>query len=125
MANQAKANPAGGPVSWSIIISHLKVAVYRALLMDSTNTVVQKWEDQRTDDSIPDTFELTQPVAKLAGCYLWWQAVVMDPSDAGGPYVGSVTVTQDGNMLCSESAPGTIPPGKGMADLYADQVQFI
>lgn len=124
MANTARVNPSGGQAFWSMTISHLMVAAYRARLYGSNGALLQKWDDQRTDDSLPDKFQITVPPASLTGCVLSWDAYVMDPGDKGGPYVGTVTVDQDGTPLCVESAPGEVPPGNGKVSLYADEIKF-
>ena len=124
MANTARVNPSGGPAYWSITISHLMVAAYRGRLHGANGAVLQKWDDQRTDDSLPDRFQITVPTPNLPGCILSWDAYVMDPTDKGGPFVGTVTVDQDGSVLCVESAPGEVPAGNGKVSLYADEIRF-
>lgn len=125
MAAQAKIDPKGGVVSWSITISHLKVGIYQATLFDSANVVLQKWEDQRTDDSLPDEFEIKAKPSELVGGTLWWQAIVIDPTDAGGPYVGTVAIMQDRKVICQDSSLGSVPPGKGKMDSFTDQITFV
>ena len=125
MANSAQVNGSGGPVFWSITVSQLKVATYQAKLMAPNGTVLEKWTDQRTDDSLPDRFQISSPPASLPGCILSWDSYVMDPTDKGGGYVGTVAVDQDGRPLCVESASGQIPSGNGKADLYADEIRFL
>lgn len=125
MANSARVNGSGGPVFWSITISQLKVATYQAKLIAANGAVLQKWVDQRTDDSLPDRFQISTLPASLPGCILSWDSYVMDPADKGGPYVGTVTIDQDGGPLCVESAPGEIPPGNGKVDLFADEITFL
>ena len=125
MANTAKIDPNGGPVFWSIAITHLKLGVYRGLIYDKTNTVLEKWEDQRTDDSIPDRFQITTPPKQLIGGTLWWQCMVSDPSNTGGPYVCNVSVDQDGKVLCLDAAAGNVPAGSGQIDPIGDQISFV
>jgi hypothetical protein len=125
MANQAKIDPNGGPVYWSISVSHLKLGVYRGLVYDKTNTVLQKWEDQRTDDSIPDRFQIAAPAKQLIGGTLWWQCLISDPSDSGGPYVCSVSVEQDAKVLCLDAVAGNVLAGSGQMDPIGDQITFV
>jgi len=124
MASSAKVNPSGGSVNWAISISHLKVAVYRALLFDTSNNCIEQWNNQRTDDSVPDTFALKTKPKDLPGCVLHWEAIVMDPSDTGGPYVCTVAIIQDGKILCQDAVSSSIDQGSGQMDFIADQVTF-
>ena len=124
MANQATVNPTGGKVSWAITVTHLKVGVYRALLYDTSNTILEKWEDQRTDDSLPDKFQIQTAPNQLAGCVLYWEAEVSDPSDTGGPYVCTVSVEQDGSVLCQDAVSSSVKPGSGQRDPIGDQITF-
>ena len=125
MANQAKIDPKGGPIFWNISVTHLKLGVYRGLVYDKTNKVLQNWDDQRTDDSIPDRFQISASPNQLIGGTLWWQCLVSDPSDNGGPYVCSVSVEQDGNILCQDAVAGNVPAGSGQLDPKGDQISFI
>jgi hypothetical protein len=113
-----------GQIKWSISISHLKLGVYRALLFNASNKVLEKWEDQRTDDSLPDSFEIKTPLTDLSGCTLWWECIVSDPSDNGGPYVCTVTILQNGNVIGQDPTTGEVPAGKGKLDSVGDQVSF-
>ncbi len=124
MSNTVRVDPSGGSVYWSLTISHLMVASYRARLYDSNGAIIQKWDDQRTDDSLPDRFQIQAQPRNLSGCILSWDAYVMDPSDKGGAYVGTVTVDQEGSVLCVESSPGEVPQGNGKVSLFADEIRF-
>ena len=124
MANTARVNKSGGQVFWSISISHLMVARYQAFLYDKGGVLKEKWDHQRTDDSLPDRFQIKTPASDLPGSVLSWDAVVMDPTDKGGQYVGTVIIDQDGNTLCVEAAPGMVPAGNGKVDIFADEIQF-
>lgn len=125
MANQGTVNPNGGNVTWALTISHLKAGVYRALVYDSSNTILEKWEDQRTDDNLPDTFTIQTPASKLKGCVLYWEAEVYDPSDEGGPYVCTISVEQDGSVFCQDAVSSQVSPGSGQRDPIGDQISFV
>ena len=124
MANIARVNKSGGPVSWSISINHLMVARYQAFFYDTAGVLKEKWDHQRTDDDLPDRFKISTLPPDLQGCVLLWEVVVMDPTDKGGQYVGTVTIDQDGNTLCVESAPGVVPAGNGKVDIFAGEIEF-
>jgi hypothetical protein len=125
MAANAKINPNGGPCSWSISVSHLKVGVYRAILFDNKGTILKTWKDQRTDDSLPDTFPMRIKPKRLQGTTLWWQCIVSDPSDQGGLYTCTVSIQQDGNTLCQDQINGQVPAGNGKVDFVGDQISLI
>lgn len=122
MANQIQINPNGGAVSWSITIDRQMVALYRALLLGANSTAVERWNDQRTADGVPDSFTISLPVSQLSGCILWWQAIVTDPTNNGGAYTGTVQIHQDGAVLGSVQAQGSVPAGAGKMDLFADEL---
>jgi len=125
MANQAKVDPKLGTVSWSLSVSNLKLGVYRARLFDASGKVLEPWNDQRTDDSIPDKFDMKTAPDKLPGCTLWWQAVISDPNDEGGPFVCVVTIEQNRTALCQDAVPGNIEAGSGQLKSIGDQIKFI
>jgi hypothetical protein len=124
MAQQATLDPTQNNLTWSITIGGLKVAVYRAVLVSNTNVVLEVWNDQRTDDSVPDVFPIVTPSPALVGGVLWWQAIVMDPTDAGGTYTGTVTVLQHGVPIATVTATKTVPAGAGASDLFTDEIKF-
>jgi hypothetical protein len=124
MANIARVNKSGGPAFWSISISHLMVARYQAFLYDKGGVLKEKWDHQRTDDDLPDRFKISTLPPDLPGCVLSWEAVVMDPTDKGGQYVGTVTIDQDGDSLCVEPAPGVVHAGNGKVDIFAGEIEF-
>ena len=124
MASAAKIIPEGGPVSWSIRVSNLKLGVYRALLFDASNVVLEKWERQRTDDDLPDEYTVKTSPAELLGATLWWECIVSDPSDQGGVYRCAVSVTQSGDILCQDVITGDVPAGNGKLDIVGDQISF-
>jgi hypothetical protein len=113
-----------GQIKWSISVSHLKLGVYRALLFNSANVVLEKWENQRTDDNLPDTFEIQTSPENLPGCILWWECIVSDPSNNGGPYVCIVTITQNGTSIGQDQTTGEVPDGNGKLDSVGGQVSF-
>jgi hypothetical protein len=113
-----------GQINWSISVSHLKLGVYRALLFNSANVVLEKWENQRTDDGLPDTFEITTSPENLPGCILWWECIVSDPGNNGGPYVCTVTITQNGTSIGQDQTTGEVPAGNGKLDSVGGQVSF-
>jgi len=113
MSNQVRINPSGGQVSWSITVDGSMVALYQAVLLDANSTVVQQWTDQRTTDGAINGLTIPLPVAQLAGHTLAWQALVSDPTSRGGSYTGSVQIRQDGEVIGTASAQGTVPPGAG------------
>jgi hypothetical protein len=125
MASQAKIDPKGGSLFWNISVSQLKLGVYRGLIYDKSNTVLQKWDDQRTDDSVPDRFQISAPPNQLIGGTLWWQSLISDPSDIGGPYVCKLSIEQDGKILCKDTVPGNVGVGSGQMDPIGDQISFV
>jgi hypothetical protein len=124
MAVEVKLNQRGGPVTWSFSVSNLNLGVYRALLYNAANKVLERWEDQRTDDNMPDLFTITTPANELKGTTLWWQCIVSDPNDKGGPYTCTISVEQDSVRIGNDRTSGTIPPGEGKLDTVGDQITF-
>ncbi|HUI28924.1 MAG TPA: hypothetical protein VLX91_01815 [Candidatus Acidoferrales bacterium] len=124
MANTAKIDPKGGTVTWTFSVTHLKLGIYNGLVYDSSGVVLEPWNDQRTDDSIPDRFVMKTNPTKLIGGSLWWDSFISDPSDSGGPFVCTVSVEQGGNVLCQDAAPGVVPPGSGQIVHKGDQITF-
>lgn len=124
MAAIARIIQNGGPVSWTIRVSNLKLGVYRALLFDAGNVVLEKWERQRTDDDLPDEFTVSSAPPLLLGATLWWECIISDPSDQGGSYRCTVSVIQSGNTLCQDVISGDIPAGNGKLDIVGDQISF-
>jgi len=109
---------------WGIKISNLRVAVYRAVLFDKSGVVLMTWDHQRTDDSIPDQFDFKAGLA-LDQSHLWFQAIIMDPTDTGGPYNAEVSILQDKNVVDSYTHSGTIPPGDGAMDQFSDEIRLL
>ena len=124
MAANAKVDPKGGKVSWSMTITNLMLGIYHARHYGPMKTVLEKWDDQTTDDSIADTFLLKTLPSKLKGGILWWQCNIADPTDKGGKCVCIVTVLQDGKILCQDAVAVEIPPGSGQIDAKGDQISF-
>ena len=112
------------PTQWSITISHLKIAVYQAVLYDANDVVLKTWQHQRTDDSIPDIFDFDQDF-NLNLAHLWFQAVVMDPADQGGPYIATVSLIQNGQPVDSYTYAGQVPNGAGKFDAFVDEVRLL
>jgi hypothetical protein len=125
VATQSKVDPSRGPVSWSLSVSNLKLGVYHAMLYDATGNVLERWDDMRTDDGVPDTYKISTLPAALPGCTLWWQAVISDPSNAGGPFVCVVTTSQGGEVTASDAVSGTVGEGSGQLQLVGDQIKFV
>jgi len=124
MANSAKIDPAGGPVTWTFSVTHLKLGIYDGVVYDSSDVVQETWNDQRTDDSVPDRFTMKTDPGKLIGGSLWWNSFVSDPSDDGGPFVCTVSVEQGGNVLCQDAVAGEVPSGSGQIIHIGDQITF-
>lgn len=122
-----KINPNGGKCSWTLSLNQLKVGVYTAILFNSNNKVLERWDNppQRTDDGIPDTFVIKTQSSKLKDAVLWWDCIASDPTDQGGPYVCTVSISQDGKILSQDPVTGNIPAGNGKLDHVADQIIFI
>jgi hypothetical protein len=98
--------------------------VYRALLYDSSNTILEKWDDRRTDDSSSGKFTITTSPDKLKGCVLYWEAEVSDPRDAGGLYVCTIRVEQDESVVCLDAISGIVKSGSGQRDPIGNHVVF-
>ena len=124
MANTATIDPKAGPVSWSLSITHLKLGIYEGVVYDNSKSATENWEAQRTDDSLPDRFQMKTAPANLIGGALWWQCVVSDPNNEGGPFVCVVAVEQKGQVLCQDAVAGTIDPGSGQIQFIGDQIKF-
>ncbi len=124
MTEIAKINPDGGPVTWSIKITHLKMAVYKAILFDPSNQHLQVWDNERTDDSKPDSFTVQVLSSNLDNCGLYWKATVGDPAEIGGEYSAIISIMQDGILLENDSVHGSIPPGKGMTQTISSVIKF-
>lgn len=115
----------GGPCTWSLSVSQLKLGVYRGILFNGSNKVLEKWNDQRTDDSLPDTFKIKTPAADLPGCTLWWDCIVSDPCDNGGPFICTVSVLQNDIVIGMDPVAGEVPGGNGKLIRVGDQISFI
>jgi hypothetical protein len=124
MANVARVRGDGGRVEWRITVDHLRVAVYRAVLLDRVGRPLDRWVDHRTADAVPDEFRIERGPPSLDGCILWWQAITFDPNGAGGPYTVTVDVAQDGAIPCSVPLSGTIKPGEGKSSFVASEITF-
>lgn len=123
---KVKINPKGGQCTWTLSLSHLKLGLYSGLLFDAKSHVIKedRYENQRTDDSLPDSFTLKTPAAKLIGCILRWDCIVSDPGNSGGPYNCIIAIQQDGKIISQDSVPSTVPPGKGKSDYICDEIVF-
>lgn len=89
MPTQVNINMQGSNIKWFLTIDHLKVATYRAYLLDSNNREIEKWIDQRTDDQLIDTFTLNISPENLIRVLLLIQAIIVDSAHQGDPYNGT------------------------------------
>jgi hypothetical protein len=121
MAVRISINPQGGKVSWSILVSHLKLGVYRAYLYGSSKDI---WDKQNTADSIPDTFQFKTSPQNLVDKTFWWEVLLSDPTDAGGQCIVHIQIEQEGQVIGTETVTATIPLGAGKLEWCGDTIKF-
>lgn len=124
MAAQAKLNPAGASVSWSLSLTNRMLGSIRGYFSDKNGVSQQLFGPMKSSATSPARFAMSAQPQDLIGGTLFWECNVFNPNDVGGPFVCVVAVDQGGYVTCQDAAPGNVDSGSGQTDLKGDQITF-
>jgi hypothetical protein len=102
-------NQAGSLPRIEIIIGFAHFAKFEFFLYDQNGQNPKKFAEGVNSDTIPDIFEIGTggTVASLHNRTIFWQAAIAAPvGTPGGNFSVFIRVTQDGNIVGSDSTTG-------------------